>query len=371
LNVLFSLLDADVAGGQVVALHVAAGLASDGGGVGLLVPAPGPMVERFAALGARTHVHPLSSLRQPWTVPGVARVLRGYDLLYSHTSVPGEILGDMASRMARRPHVIHEHAPQGPHFSPRPAIRAAQRSLYRRMGGSFIAVAPHVRDALERCGVRPSRIVVVPNGAPDPSTVPPRNPPTGPPTIGMIGRLDPQKGIEDFVDATARLDRAGLRLRVSVREGSQGSYGREVRERLVRSGVQIVERSDGLSFMTDLDIAVVPSRYEGSPLVLLEAMAMGLPIVASDIPGIREFIDHGRTGLLVPPGDPASMAAAIQGLLDDEPLRRRLGAAARQAAMDRFPMERTVARCLDVLYRANARTARTAGEGDLRARGSR
>ena len=369
MNALFSLLDAEVAGGQTVALEVARALVAEGGGVGLLVPADGPMVERFTAVGARTHVHALSSLKAPWAVPAVAGVLRGYDLLYSHTSVPGEILGDVAARTAGRPHVIHEHAPRGPHFSPRRSTGAVQRFLYRRTRARFIAVAPHVRDALVDAGVQAGRIDVVTNGSPDPSSLPAVEGDHGMVMVGMIGRLDRQKGIEDFSDAVAQLEPRVATYRVAAR--GPHVHERAIEERLRGASIALVESNDGVGFLSTLDVVALPSHYEGSPLALFEAMALGRAIVASDIPGIREVIEDGRNGLLVAPGDPTALAAAIQRLMDDEPLRMRLGAAAQEDAVDRFPMKTTVARCLDILREAirragSARETDDPAHGDLR-----
>jgi glycosyltransferase involved in cell wall biosynthesis len=308
------------------------------------------MTERFGQLGSAQHVYDLTTLRRPWMARRVWALLTAqYDVLYSHTSVPGEILGELAARMARRPHVIHEHAPRGPHFSPHAAIRAGQRALYLRVGAQFIAVAPHVRKALLRSGIRDSRIVVIPNGAPEPSKLPPPKTASARLSVGMIGRLDPQKGIDDFIDATATLDRTALDIRVAARRGPHAAFEDSVRYRLTRAGVELVESLDGASFLAGLDIGVIPSLYEGSPLALFEAMALGRPIVASDIPGMREVIEDGRNGLLVPPRDPSALRAAILRLVTDSELRRRLGAAARDDAEHRFPMRRTIDRCLAIL----------------------
>src|SRR5439155_5737097 len=127
-RVLFNLLDAGVGGGQQVALDIAAELVRRGHTIGVVVPAEGPATRRFQALGAPAHTAKLVTLRNPGLLRA-ARIARRYDLVYSHTSVPGEILGGLAAALARRPHAVHRHV--YPHFSPFAPIRLAQHILYR------------------------------------------------------------------------------------------------------------------------------------------------------------------------------------------------------------------------------------------------
>ena len=163
MRVLFNLLDAGVGGGQQVALDVASELVRRGHSIGVVVPAPGPATSRFAELGASTHTAHLVSLRRPGVIAG-ARIARRYDLVYSHTSVPGEILGGMAAALAGRPHAVHRHV--YPHFSPKPWIRAVQHFLYRHVErrARSVAVARHVADSMVEVGIPRERIEVIPNG---------------------------------------------------------------------------------------------------------------------------------------------------------------------------------------------------------------
>ena len=164
MRILFSLLDANLGGGQRVAFSIAERLVADRNRVGVIIPADGPAIEQFREIGVAVHVADIHTLRNATQVGRVARALRDYDALYSHTSVPGEILGDVAARWTRRPHVVHRHTP--PHFSVSGPIRATQHALYRLLlrDRAFIAVAPHVRRQVIALGVRPAGVVVVPNG---------------------------------------------------------------------------------------------------------------------------------------------------------------------------------------------------------------
>ena len=97
-------------------------------------------------------------------------------------------------------------------------------------------------------------------------------------------------------------------------------------------------RGDVPDLLARADVFVLASRSEGAPISILEAMAAGLPVVASDVGGVGELVVDGATGLLVPAGDPAALAAALERLLADPELRRRLGAAGRERARERFDL---------------------------------
>jgi glycosyltransferase involved in cell wall biosynthesis len=106
-----------------------------------------------------------------------------------------------------------------------------------------------------------------------------------------------------------------------------------------------------------MDIFVLASRREGFPLTPMEASAMGVPVVATDIRGCRQIVEDGTTGLLVPVGDPDALAAAIERLATDPAGRRRLGAAARRKALDAFDQRR----CIDLTLATYGRLLAGAG----------
>jgi glycosyltransferase involved in cell wall biosynthesis len=99
-------------------------------------------------------------------------------------------------------------------------------------------------------------------------------------------------------------------------------------------------RGDVRELLASSDIFVLSSRSEGHPVSLLEAMATGLPVVATDVGGVAESVVHGQTGLLVPAGEVTALAAALERLVDDEQLRRRLGTAGRVRACELFDLAR-------------------------------
>jgi len=108
-------------------------------------------------------------------------------------------------------------------------------------------------------------------------------------------------------------------------------------------------REDIAELMTAADIFVLPSRFEGLPMSVIEAMLTGLPVVAADVRGPAEQVLPEVTGLLVPPGDAAALAAALARLAADPALRERMGKAGRQRAVEHYDEAKVLARTLDLL----------------------
>jgi len=191
-----------------------------------------------------------------------------------------------------------------------------------------------------RAIVPEERIVVIRNGI-DPTPPPPGGPDlraqlgidAGVPLIGFIGRLVPQKAPGLVVEAAGILLRQGVEA-VTVMIGSgplSGEVDRAIRDLSLTSRVRRVGHlSRAATVIGQLDVLVLPSLYEGCPYAPLEAMRAGVSVVLSDATGNRDVVDHGRTGLLFPPGDAASLAGAVSLLLSDAALRDRLTAAARE-----------------------------------------
>lgn len=160
---------------------------------------------------------------------------------------------------------------------------------------------------------------------------------TGEPfAIGFIGRLDPIKRIPDLLQAVTL-----LRNRVRLEIFGEGAERRHI-EDLIRE-LKLTDRvtlhgviADSNQALQKIDILVLPSAAEGFGLVLIEAMAAGVPVVATNVPGIRDVVRDGVTGLLVRPFAPAELSRAIDRLLNDISLRNRLLAQARDEVTRRF-----------------------------------
>ena len=170
---------------------------------------------------------------------------------------------------------------------------------------------------------------VVPAGVELPETV---GEPENPPHVLFVGRLSEEKGILEFLQATRDVPR------VVVGDGP-------LRER-VPDAVGFVSRSELERRLERAAVVVCPSRREGFGVVAREAMAFGRPVVATSVGGLLDAVEDGSTGLLVPPRDPAALRSAVERLLADPELRRRLGAAARDRARESFSWETATAATL-------------------------
>lgn len=157
-----------------------------------------------------------------------------------------------------------------------------------------------------------------------------------------------RKGTEDAIEALARLGaRAGTQL-VLAGEGGASWAGR-VPMQVTRLGFLADEARLAAAYAS-ADVMLAPSRVENLPNTVLESFACGTPVVATDAGGMRDAVRHGETGWLVPVGDTAALADGLARLLDDEPMRLRMGAAARALAQREFSEEREAA-AFEALYR--------------------
>jgi len=176
-------------------------------------------------------------------------------------------------------------------------------------------------------------------------------PPEGP-MVGVVARLEPEKGHPTLLEAWPRVlaafPDASLLI---VGEGSRcEKLGEQARALGIERSVVFTGRRDDVPAVTkSLDVAVLPSYREAQGLTILEAMALSRPVVASNVGGIPEMIEDGKTGLLVPPHDPVALADAIVRLLVDHPLADTLGKAGHDLVHDRFCVE-LMARAVETIY---------------------
>ncbi|MET7731155.1 glycosyltransferase family 4 protein [Streptomyces sp. NPDC005402] len=190
------------------------------------------------------------------------------------------------------------------------------------------------------------RVHVVPNGVGGTYFMPAREPAPGPMNLLFVGRLGVQKNVSRLLNALSRT-RQDIRLRIV----GDGELRGQLKEQAAGLGLENVEFSGALlgedlvKAYTDADAFVLPSDKEGMPLVILEAMAAGLPVIATDVPGTRELVRD--TGLLAAP-EPAALAAALDSVAVDLTLRARLARASVERARD-YSWE-TVARLVDDVY---------------------
>ena len=236
------------------------------------------------------------------------------------------------------------------------------RYLGRRTG-RIVAVSPGVRDFYARHGLPAEKIEVIPNGV-EPATPSPATRqqvlaeldlPDTCRLVGVIGRLWPQKRLKDAIWAADLLKviRDDVHLLI-IGDGPHRDRLRKFRDQvLIRDKVHFLGRRDDVPrLLPHLDLLWSTSAYEGQSNSIMEAMAAGVPVVATDIPGTRDLVVHGQTGYLVPVGKPgrAVITKHTNRVLNDPELARRLGEAARRRMLSKFSVETMVARYAQ-LYR--------------------
>ncbi len=277
-----------------------------------------------------------------------------FDLVHAHVYASAAAAA-LASLGTGVPLVLTEHTEalwQGR------GARSVSRYVYWRARRVITVSSAIRRRLIERDGVHPSLITVVPNAVTTAARTP-ASPPELPaglregPLVGVVARLQPEKGLVHFLKAAARVaPSVPEACFVVVGDGPlRGELG-ALTERLgLRERVHFLGfRPDAREIAALMEVLVVPSLTEGAPLVVLEAMAAGVPVVASAVGGIPHQIQHETEGLLVPPGDPDALGDALLGLLRDPAYTRSLGEAGRRRAHSEFGYE-TMVRRIEGVYR--------------------
>lgn len=266
-----------------------------------------------------------------------------------HANLPGRLVG----RLAGAPRIVTSRR--------NVEIGGANRDRLTRWTAALddrvIAVCELARQAeIERAGAAPGKVVTIYNGV-DPAAFAGGDPQTrarvrqqwgiGAETllIGTVGRLHPQKGFGDLLTALAALRAEFPESRLLlVGDGElRAALEQQVQQLGLQERVSFTgTRSDVPDLLCALDLFVLPSLWEGLPNVILEAMASGLPVVATAVGGTPELVVDKVTGLLVPPSAPAALAGALAELMRQPLLRQQLGAAGRQRVIQHFALEQTV-----------------------------
>jgi glycosyltransferase involved in cell wall biosynthesis len=347
--------------------------------------APGPYVEALARRGVR-HIplaHTTRSMAPLEDARALAELVRLFRrvrpaIVHTHTPKPG-IYGRLAARLARIPAVVNTvhglyAVPEDP-LPKRIAVYGAER-LAATCSHAELLVNAEDRETLLRLRVPDERLTVIGNGIdlgrfnqtkidPDDRVAARRE--LGATSdhdviVGLVGRLVREKGYLEAFDAAARLRDRHPELRVAVIGPDEPTKADGLTAGDKRAaeniGVRFLGgRDDVPRLYAAMDIFVLASHREGFPLSPMEAAAMGVPAVVTDIRGCRQVVDDGETGLLVPPRDPAALAEAIDRLASDPALRRRLGGAARSKAVASFGHQR----CVDLVLATYERLLHAAG----------
>jgi glycosyltransferase involved in cell wall biosynthesis len=279
------------------------------------------------------------------------RLLRGADIVHSH-NVTAHLYGGTAARLAGVPVTLATR--HGITLERR--IRFWLRVL-RPLTDCLICVAERVANEMVRLGIPRERICVVPNGVDlDLFDMPPARRaaarrriarvlrlPEEVLFVGAIGRIAPEKGLPTLLEAFAgvhrrRKDVALLIVGDGPLRGDLERYvlSHNLEERVFFLGT----RKRPALWIGILDVLALPSYSEGMPMVVLEAFAAGVPVVASDVGGTGEVIENGTSGLLIPPRDVGELERALCEVIEDPATRARYGSNAREAARNHYSIER-------------------------------
>lgn len=330
---------------------------------------PGPLAAELAARGiatTRLSAHGARDPRALWRAYALMRRWRP-DVVHTHL-VKSDFFAQPAAWAAGVPLRLVTLHNTDPWLRRRPlnlAYRLATAGAH-----AHVAVSGVVGDyAVAAGGISAARLRVIDNGVDlarfDPASAAPLDLESFGvagecPLVGVIGRLAPQKDHANFVAAAALLaERAPSARFVIVGEGElRGAIEADVRARGLGPGRVVLTGAirDMPALLARLDVVVFSSAWEGLPMVLIEAMAMGRAVVATAVGAIPSVIEEGRDGLLVPPGDPEALAGAIARLAGDPALRADLGRAARAKAEARFGARAMIENLFD-LYETGARGA--------------
>jgi glycosyltransferase involved in cell wall biosynthesis len=329
----------------------------------------GTLVEQAAADGIEVVVHPLlkptiepvSDVRaMRWLAAVIAD--RGPDIVHTHCAKAGTV-GRLAARRAGTRRIVHTYHGFPFHEFQSAARRRAYVAVERRLGrvtdvglcvGTGVAV-----EAIRRGLLAPERVrtIGVPvdtthaaAGKPDLPGMPAaggRNPAEvvrarqrlgiadGDLVVGAVGRLAYQKAPDDFVAAIGALGRPDV-IGVWIGDGELAAatarLAKAARLRVLLCG----DRSDVPDLLPAFDVFALPSRYEGLPIAIAEAMATGVPVVATAVNAVADLVEPGVTGLLVPPARPDLLGGAIGYMLDSPVEAARMAAAARSRIGPRY-----------------------------------
>ncbi len=353
-------------GGAVQMALAAAEMARTGHVVSAVVherPGDPPATERFqelAASGCDVRSFPMKGLAAFGARARFRRLVReqGFDILHAHRE---RALRFVLAALAREPRA-EEPAIVAGRGNTNPLTSDERRLLVHPAVQRVIAVARAVRTVLMRCGGPPHRIEVVYGGVdlarfrPDVSGADCRAAlgiPRSALLVGVVANLDNKKAYGDFFEAALACARTGADVHFVI--AGAGDFSR-YRDRVAASGVP--DRFHFLGFRNDipavlaaLDVVVCSSTHgEGLTGSLREAMVMQKPVVSTAVGGNPEVIRDRETGLLVPPGEPRRLSAAILELLDDRPLGERLARAGRELMVTLGDNRRRVERLL-AIYR--------------------
>jgi glycosyltransferase involved in cell wall biosynthesis len=339
-------------GAETQLMHLAEGLAKAGHQIticcmnGAFVP-----TESLRAAGvAIVELGASHKVQRLLAVPRLARLARRFEVVHC-TIWDASLWGRIAAILARRPVVVADHSTdRSIHTSSKGASRESWVALHNRLLDPFtyatVACAASQRPVLLSEGVDPEKIVYIPNGLPieemrsSAANPPARDSfglPDDAPVVMQVGVFREEKNQVGALEAVAGIRAAGLGAHLVFIGDGPTKAAVEARAAELGAGAWahfLGRRSDVPALLPLADVLVQPSLADAMPLTVMEAMAIGVPVVATEVGDVPSMLE-GRAGLLVPPADRAALEAALTGLLTDPGRRAALGAAGEEIAAGR------------------------------------
>jgi glycosyltransferase involved in cell wall biosynthesis len=317
--------------------NLADGLAARGWQLTIAAPTRTPVRSQLEAVSHGFVPIDVGSSPTPADMPLAVRLARlcrreRIDLIHAHSSKAGA-LAVAAGTFTATPSIYSPHAWSFQReLSPRAeqAYVRLERTLMRRHRHAIAVAEVERTEAIHRDVVAPERIELIETGLPDAASVdaatarerlgldPSRF------TLGWVGRDGSQKRSEDLLGLVDRMGTA-IQLVVLGNGMAESVNGRALRER----GAVVLSTGRAADVYGASDVLVLTSRWEASPVVVVEAMRAGLPVVAYDVGGVSAQVRDGETGFLVPSGDVAALSTRVERLVNDRMLRRSMGRDAR------------------------------------------
>lgn len=314
------------------------------------------LAERFAATGATPHVLPLEQSADPGGARKLAQLARRVDVVHAQDRRTGLLTRLWQPDGTPRVYTVHglpdPYLPIPANRGRRPGLRnqLAYRGLdawLARRSDALVVASHALAEQLRlRLGFPAARMEVIPNGVePVPAT-------EGGDLVASISMLEPVKGLDAFVRAAAIVKdggggAGGARFQI-VGAGSAAAGLRELAAGL-GAPVEFPGHVPAAELLPRLRVFVLTSWFENCPMALLEAIMAGAPAVVTGVGGVPELV--ADTALVVPPGDPGALAAALRRLLEDPDLAAAIGARARERALANFTAAENARRMIDLYTR--------------------
>ncbi|MGB3649803.1 MAG: glycosyltransferase family 4 protein [Rivularia sp. (in: cyanobacteria)] len=365
-KILYPIIDGQVTGGNIVCLHLIEAALNQGWDVLVNSPSDGKFCDILRE--KKVKIYHLDTTRSfNWlSAVKMAQLIKKEEisLVHAHAPFAGSIISSLAGKLAGVSVIIHAHLQDA--LSSNSFIRSYQNMMNswtsRKCCDAIIAVSHQVKDALITEGFDSGKFHVVHNGTPvnnqkiNSNIRSELNIPEDIPVVIHIGRLCKSKGQHLLLKAAANLHQSGQEAVYLIvgkdleQDGAYLNYLKDMAQELgINKSVHFLgHRADIPQLLALSDLLVLPSNAEGLPLVILEAMAAGLPVVATPVGGIPEVVIHQQTGFLVPVEDVQALGDAIIKLLQNPYLRNEMGNKALEMVNKDFSVEKMCEEVFDI-----------------------